>query len=301
MNRRFGIREIADVVFKPLTAVDIGNQHFDAMQPVLYLTTAKTSTLEGASTTVYAQGGKGNPRLIGWDGEKTLTFTIEDALMSATSFALLSGAGVVKGAGKRDNNEDGQKIYVHQTYDVIVEEDDGSLFAVLPQDVRNGSVLIATREAPLYATVLDSAGAAHAFLSAISKDEIFVGDTKTQPTLGSKGVIPAKPTDDLYFKLAYEQPQPSDGDYPDKNVKAGDTVRLDCYAIYGEGATELQIDAETFAGYYYIEASTLFRDEATGADFPAEFVIPRGKIQSNFTFTMANSGDPSEQFMRMAA
>jgi hypothetical protein len=37
----------------------------------------------------------------------------------------------------------------------------------------------------------------------------------------------------------------------------------------------------------------LFRDEATGQDFPAEFVIPRGKIQSNFTFTMANSGDPS--------
>ena len=26
---------------------------------------------------------------------------------------------------------------------------------------------------------------------------------------------------------------------------------------------------------------------------PAQFIIPRGKIQSNFTFTMANSGDPS--------
>ena len=65
---RFGVREICDVVFKPLASVDIGNQHFDAMQPVLYLDTAKTSSLEGASTTVYAQGGKGNPRLIGWDG-----------------------------------------------------------------------------------------------------------------------------------------------------------------------------------------------------------------------------------------
>ncbi len=68
---RFGVREICDVVFKPLSSVDIGNQHFDAFQPVLYLDTAKTSTLEGASTTVYAQGGKGNPRLIGWDGEMT--------------------------------------------------------------------------------------------------------------------------------------------------------------------------------------------------------------------------------------
>jgi len=26
---------------------------------------------------------------------------------------------------------------------------------------------------------------------------------------------------------------------------------------------------------------------------PAEFIIPNGKVQSNFTFTMASSGDPS--------
>ena len=48
-----------DVVFKPLTSVDIGNQHFDAGQPVLYIDTAKTSSLEQAVSTVYAQGGQG--------------------------------------------------------------------------------------------------------------------------------------------------------------------------------------------------------------------------------------------------
>lgn len=48
-----------DVVFKPLTSVDLGGQHFDAGQPMLYIDTAKTSSLEGAATTVYAQGGKG--------------------------------------------------------------------------------------------------------------------------------------------------------------------------------------------------------------------------------------------------
>ena len=57
---RYGIREICDVVFKPLTSVDLGNQHFDAMQPMLYIDSAKTSSLEGAATTVYAQGGKGS-------------------------------------------------------------------------------------------------------------------------------------------------------------------------------------------------------------------------------------------------
>lgn len=172
---RMGVREICDVVFRPLTAVDIGNQHFDAGQPVLYLDTAKTSTLEGAATTVYAQGGKGNPRLIGWDGEKTLTFTVEDALISAVSFSMLSGAGIVKGR-KADEDVPATKIYAHQTYDLVVETKNNGLYAQLPTDIRNGATLVVSREAPVYATVLDSAGAPRTFLSAVTMKEIFTGN-----------------------------------------------------------------------------------------------------------------------------
>lgn len=64
----FGIREICDVVFKARTDTYVGKTPFKKGQPVLYITTAKTSSLEGATTTVYAQGGKGNPRLIAWEG-----------------------------------------------------------------------------------------------------------------------------------------------------------------------------------------------------------------------------------------
>ena len=323
---RFGVREICDVVFKPLTSVDIGNQHFDAMQPVLYLDTAKTSTLEGAATTVYAQGGKGNPRLIGWDGEKTLTFTVEDALMSPVSFAMLSGAGVVKGAatmakiggeeadkdksaGYIDDQTADQKIYVHRTFDLVVESAAGTeqgtdvYYARLAQDVRDGATLIATKEAPIYATILDSAGAQKFMLSAIEQKDIKkIAQSQTgapgaysdaAPIVWSnRGVMKIAATDDIIFILENTGNEWDAAVNPDVPV-AGDTVRIDCYAVYGKGAQELQIDAESFAGYYYIEASTLFRDEATGQDFPAEFIIPRGKIQSNFTFTMANSGDPS--------
>jgi hypothetical protein len=301
---RMGVREICDVVFRPLTAVDIGNQHFDAGQPVLYLDTAKTSTLEGAATTVYAQGGKGNPRLIGWDGEKTITFTIEDALMSPVSFHVLSGAGIVKGVGEKtangyDNTDGKQKIYVHQTYDLVVEAIGQDLYARLPYDVRDGATLIATKEAPIFATILDSAGAQSLFLSAVKDAEIFVVDAgastvSSAVTLGNRGIITAAADKDILFKLVYAEG--SNSAYTDDIadlVKSGATVRIDCYAVYGAGAQELQIDAKSFAGYYYIEASTLFRDEATGQDFPAEFIIHRGKIQSNFTFTMAASGDPS--------
>ena len=306
---RMGVREICDVVFRPLTAVDIGNQHFDAGQPVLYLDTAKTSTLEGAATTVYAQGGKGNPRLIGWDGEKTLTFTVEDALISPVSFAMLSGAGIVKGVGDSDaDSDEDPKIYTHQIYDLVIEgADAGSFYARLPQDVRDGAILVVSKEAPIYATTLDSAGAPKYFLSAVSKEEVCTDKSLSTPvTTSTHGVVQVAGDADIYFKLtsplndydesahgSHQSTQEQDPAGGVGGIKAGDTVRIDCYTVHGRGAQEIQIDAENFAGYYYIEADTLFREEATGQDLPAQFIIPRGKIQSNFTFTMANSGDPS--------
>lgn len=293
MNR-FGIREICDVVFKPLTSVDIGNQHFDAYQPVLYIDTAKTSSLEGAATTVYAQGGQGNPRLIGWDGEKTLTFTLEDALMSPISFSILSGAGVVKGrdadAGK---GIDAQKVYVHTNYDMVAEKVGEQIVAKLSDEDRNGATLVVSKEAPVYPITLDSAGAQAEYLSAVTEQQVMIlsedGASLEAATINGVGEVQADGKT-ICFVIGSDEPGDPRQDEP---VKAGDTVRIDCYEVHTEGAYEMQIDAETFAGYYYIEASTLFRDEETGSDLPAEFVIPRGKIQSNFTFTMANSGDPS--------
>ena len=76
---KFGLREICDVVLKARAPMKIGRKVFYKDEPVLYFDTLKTSTLEGASTTVYATGGRGNTRLIAWDGERTVTFTMEDA------------------------------------------------------------------------------------------------------------------------------------------------------------------------------------------------------------------------------
>lgn len=67
---RFGVRECTNVVFRTKANTIIGNKEFKAGQPVLYIDSAKTSTLEGAATTVYAQGGRGNARLISWEGEE---------------------------------------------------------------------------------------------------------------------------------------------------------------------------------------------------------------------------------------
>jgi len=61
----------------------------------------------------------------------------------------------------------------------------------------------------------------------------------------------------------------------------------------GTNISEIQITAEDFAGYYYVEADTLFRDQASGKDAPANLTFPNVKIQSNFTIAMSGTGDPS--------
>ena len=113
---KFGVREIANVVFRAKNEQRIGNQTFAKGQPVFYLDTAKTSSMEGAATTVYATGGRGNTRLIAWEGEKTLTFTVEDALLSPISFAMLSGAGVIKGAA-----DSTKEVHFHQTTNAVID------------------------------------------------------------------------------------------------------------------------------------------------------------------------------------
>jgi hypothetical protein len=76
-------------------------------------------------------------------------------------------------------------------------------------------------------------------------------------------------------------------------VKAGDIVMVDYYSEYSEDAIQIEITPDKFAGYFYIEGSTLYRRELDGVDVPAEIIIPKGKIQTSFTFTMAGTGDPS--------
>ena len=64
---KFGVRECADVVLRAKENQKIGNKIFYKHEPVCYFDTLKTSTFEGAATTVYAQGGRGNARLMSLD------------------------------------------------------------------------------------------------------------------------------------------------------------------------------------------------------------------------------------------
>ena len=53
-------------------------------------------------------------RLIAWEGEKTMTFTVTDALMIPPGLAVLTGEGFAK--------EDAIKL-VHVTYDISLKSE----------------------------------------------------------------------------------------------------------------------------------------------------------------------------------
>ena len=259
---KFGVREICDVVFKATDDVVIGNTTFAAGQPVLYIDTAKTSSLAGAATTVYATGGKGNSRLLAWEGEKTLTFTVEDAMLSPLGFSVLTGAGLLEA-------ENTQPVYVHTTAEIPVIADGTSITVKsshlgLAADATAKIYTDAASDVNVYGTVVDSSGAVVRVLGA--------ANTITDPVIDSEGIV-------ITFTGAA--------------LKAGERVLIDFYVERKSNVKELSITPDKFGGYYYVEASTLFREQLTGTDLPAEIIIPKVKIQSNFTFNMAASGDPS--------
>ena len=59
--------------------------------PVLFLDTLKVSTIEQTAEEATANGGKGNAPLIVWDYGKEITVTLEDALFSPKSLAIMFG------------------------------------------------------------------------------------------------------------------------------------------------------------------------------------------------------------------
>ena len=268
---KFGVRECCDVVFRAKAPMKVGKRIFYKGEPVIYFDTLKTSTLEGGATTVYAQGGRGNARLMSWDGERTVTFTMEDALISPEGLSILTGAGIIDGSEK--------PIYVHTTERIIGSSkrvtwnaESGLAIELEETPARDND------NADVYVLIYD--GQNNLYCEPFSTDT--EGDGKIE-VAGNKLTIATM-----------------------NNVAMPDSLKdyvflVDFYVKKEAGAMQINITPDKFGGAFYIEASTLFRDQQTQLDMPAEFIIPNARVQSNFTFTMAGSGDPSSFTFTMDA
>ena len=280
---RFGVREICDVVLKAKAKTQIGNKVFYKNEPVLYFDSLKTSGMEGAATTVYAQGGRGNSRLVAWEGERTVTFNMEDALISPEGFMILSGAGLVEAT-------DTKPVYQHliERTDKVVVNSASEVFVYVKH-----KPYMPANKGDNFAYIMLTVG----------------DDVSSEPFIPVHGDN-FEPVESGEYKGLYKMvlSTPSDCNFcvgnSDDEADDVDTnytwtgdfknaiVVVDYYTARYTNAQQIEITPDKFGGNYYLEASTLFRN-TDGVDMPAEFIIPNCKIQSNFNFTMASSGDPS--------
>ena len=274
---KFGVRECANIVFRAKQETRIGTNTFHVGQPVLYIDTATASSMEQASSTVYAQGGRGNARLIAWEGDKTLTFTLTDALISPVSLAMLSGAGLVK--------EGGKNVHVHATTRATMTVTGTTGTIDLTDALRTFGPISGQNQ-----VTVDAGIDAPIFIIKTEDDGSITGDIVT-------GVDSGSTTKGIAFNYT-ENKGILTVNAPKLNgtttISESMNVMVDYYVIKkAETVSEIQITAADFAGYYYVEADTLFRAQATGIDMPANLTFPNVKVQSGFTISMSGTGDPS--------
>ena len=292
--------------------------------------------MEGAATTVYAQGGAGNARLIAWEGERTVTFTMEDALISPEGFMILSGAGLIDATSTKPVYQhmtetvdmsgikpgtNGMAIHVSELPYMPKQKGDNFAYVML---MKNGEI-VSEPHIPEHYDVVDEidatdsetfyANGIKADSKAPAADQMAVGKCIYEDTKdGGYWIYVAKK---LGFNNNTQTEQEKEdetknpdnleikheryiSDVPTEEDGSFDSVMIDYYVRKGGYARQIDITPDKFGGNYYLEASTLFRD-TNGVDMPAEFIIPNCKIQSNFTFTMASSGDPSSFTFTMDA
>ena len=283
---KYGIRECCDVVMRAKADKQlIGDKYFYRDEPVCYFDTLKTSSLEGAATTVYAQGGRGNPRLMSWDGERTMTFTMEDALISPEGLAILAGAGLI-------NASENHPAYEHVIEITEMGENQTVKLAQTPykgkfstQGEGEEATVVGVDDNVIYVMAADQNG------NPISEPYLFYVPDDTKPkeiTLRPSSVAYHRPDYKGGADITYT---PVEADYK-KDLAVGKRVIVDYYVQHKDSWLIIDIEPDKFGGSFYLEASTLWRDQ-DGVDHPAEFIIPNCRVQSNFTFSMAGSGDPS--------
>lgn len=87
---RWAIRDAGIATFYDLTT----------KKPVVTLRTLKTTGLETTGETVYARGGFGNPKLVGFSSNRESKLTLQDAIFDNKALAMLTGNNLVEGAAE---------------------------------------------------------------------------------------------------------------------------------------------------------------------------------------------------------
>ena len=247
---KYAIKEVADVMFYELDSKGAPSA------PVLYIDTAKVTTISQSAETVDARGGKSNVKLLSWDTNKELTMELTDALFSAKSLGIMFG-------GEMKVNGYQQEVLKTLKASEINESKKSNESDYCVFTLRGQEYYIAKNRVTTFAYTANSA----------------VPTAVASPTWDDKN-FDFVTFDLLDCTMSAEAAVLSDG-------TNGNTVM--------RNGIEIKIGAEFNANTYYITGDTFARNYQSGQDEFLQFIIPKGKVSvEDVSLTMEADGDPAE-------
>lgn len=254
---KYAIKEVADVMFYELDSKGAPSA------PVLFIDTAKVTTISQSAETVDARGGKSNVKLLSWDTNKELTMELTDALFSAKSL------GIMFGGEMRVNGDNQEVLKTLRAVDIDAGtasgETDYCIFYLKGQKyyiAKNRVTTFVYAAGSSVPTAVASPNWTNKDFDFVTFDLLDCTMTATTPVVG-----------------------------PSTNP-AGSTIV--------KNGIEIKIGAEFNANTYYITGDTYARNYQSGQDEFLQFIIPKGKVSAeDVSLTMEADGDPAEFTMNI--
>lgn len=277
---RYGIKEVADVTFYEI------NADGTAGKPVLFLDTLKVSTIEQTAEQVDARGGKGNPKLITWDYGKEINVTIEDALFSPKSMAIMLGDGVVtQGTGSK----------IRKTA-VIRMGNAANGKVKMINDYVTADIYDATEGSKRVKLYLGGEATAPAGEVKINGQLLFTDGTEVSHLYDEDGTI-LDPDNDAFTESDLKALFTTGLTVPTGKTLDGHKFMF-TYWVQATTKT-ITVSGDTFPGTYYIQGDTYSRSDVTGKDQFFQFIIPKAKMSAENTITLEAEGDPATFSMNL--
>ena len=122
--------------YAAVTVCDVTLYDLISKYPVMFFDTLQVTSIEGAAETTDIQGGQGNATLASVSHSKTVDVQFDDAIMTMSSLALLTG-------GNLERADDEHKITMTQTE--LVELKAGADVITLSEKVKEGTYVWAAK------------------------------------------------------------------------------------------------------------------------------------------------------------
>lgn len=267
---RYGIKEVADVTFYKI------NSDGTRGDPVLYLDTLKVSTIEQTAESVDARGGKGNPKLVTWDYGKEITVSIEDALFSSKSMAIMFGNGTVS---------QGSQLIQKTAVIRMGKASEGKVKTV--NDYITADIYDANEGSKRVKLYIGSENTAPTGEVMLTNQIAFTGPNSAVSKLYDEdGTVL-----DEAFTLADLKALYSTGQIATGTEYDGHKFMFTYWV--GTIGKQIVVSGDTFPGTYYVQGDTYARSDVDGSDQFFQFIIPKAKMTSENTITLEAEGDPA--------